>query len=208
MSSRNLKAVGLAVVAAFAMSAMVASTASAAKFTAANGLAQHLVATDVGAADKFEVAGSTLTCNGETFTSNAPAGQTTELSFTPNWINCKTEGAAFNNVTVTHNSCNLIFTSTPTPAVHIACGAKPIEVHHYSSSAHSSSTCTETIGTQTVTGHPTYTNVGNHVEVHGVAGVSLQTHGACSFGFTLNQTAEYTYSQTVTATSGNAIHVK
>lgn len=223
--TRNLKALGLALVAVFAMSAMAASSASAAKFTAANGLAQHLIASDVGAADKFETAtGSVLTCNGETFTAEAPAGATSSLTFTPNWINCKTEGAAFNNVTVTHNGCNLIFTSNTAPAVnevHITCPAgKVIEVHHYSSTgnhAAGTSSCTETIGPQTPTilTPVQYTNITNtpaapnDVEVHGKVRVNVSLHPApCTFGFPVNTTAEYTFSDTVISTSGTSIHVK
>jgi len=157
------------------------------------------------------VGSSTLTCSGETYTANAPAGTTNVLSFTPNYINCKTEGAAFNNVTVTHNGCNFNFTSTG--PIHIACPiGKTIEVHHYSSTANhtaGTSSCTETIGSQTAVGNATYTNlVSGSVETSGSVTVTLQTHGACSFGFTINQEATYTFSDTVTATSKEAIHVK
>lgn len=215
---RNLKALMLALVAVLAMSAMAASSASAAKFTSVGEVAQELHAVDVGEADKFVTAtGSTLTCLNETFTANAPIAPTTELSFTPDWKDCKTEGAAFNNVTVTHNGCNLVFTSETAPKVnevHITCPpGKVIEVHHYSSTANHTSgiaSCTETIAAQT----PTiltpiqYTNITPGVEVHGKVRVNVNIHGGpCSFGFPINTTAEYTFSDFVTGTKGH-IHVK
>ncbi len=210
----KFRALGLALVAVFAMSALIASSASAATFTAVDGSTQNVEATDVGAEDVFVVSGSTLTCQGETFAGHLPAGQSTSLTVDPNWINCKTEGASSNNVTVTDNGCGIIFQTTPN-GIYIECPQTPtvkaIEVHHYQAgSSHSSSTCTETIGTQTPVNlkGPTYTNqAGGHVEAHGEAEVSLQTHGACSFGFTLNQKAVYTYSVTVKGSTAG-IHVK
>lgn len=202
---RNLRSVALALVAVFAMSAMAASSASAAKVTAANGLAQHLVASDVGAADKFEISGSTITCSGETLTANMSAGQQTELALLPNYINCKTEGAAFNNVTFTIKECYTKWTTTPQRQLHQLC---TWDIHHYSDALHKNRTCSQTVPAQTYVGESNYTNVGNHVEVHGVAEGTLETHGSCSFGFTLNQKFTYTYSLTITATSGAAIHVK
>lgn len=207
----KFKALGLALVAVLAMSALAASSASAEKFTSADGTTQTVTASDVGAEDVFIVNNSTLTCEGETFAGHLEAGKaTTALTFDPNWVNCKTEGAASNNVTVTDNNCGIIFKTTPN-GVEIECGTgKVIEVHHYTAgSAHTSSTCTETIGAQVpvnIAG-PTYTNNGGHVDATGEAEVSLQTHGSCSLGFTLTQKATYKYSVTAKGSSG-AIHVK
>ena len=43
---------------------------------------------------------------------------------------------------------------------------------------------------------------------HGQITIVLQTHGACSFGFTINQTATLDASTTGKATSGAPIHME
>lgn len=218
---RNLKALSLALVAVFALSAMAASTASAApKFTSANGVyPQHLIASDTGAEDLFTLAGSELSCTGETFTATAAAA-TNALSFTPNYINCVTKGEPPLPITVTHNGCTFEFTAVTTVSaaqskgiVHLRCPnpAVGVEIHHYSNHANHTakiSNCTDTVLPQTPTGEVTYNNVAPNVVVEGTLGVHVVTHGACSFGFTLNQEASYHLSDTVSATSGATIHAK
>ncbi len=167
---------------------------------------QHLTTTDVGEADKIEVAESVATCSGETFTVTLSEAVQT-LSFTPEWKDCKTEGAAFNNVTVTHNGCALVFHTEPEDVSLTCPTGKVIEMHHYGTQPHGSSSCTLTIAAQAVETNPTYTNESDQVAVSGTADMTAQTHGACSFGFTLNQSATYTYSLKVSATSGAAIDV-
>ena len=214
---RNFKALGLALMAIFALSAMTASVASAnPKFTSATGVyPQHLVAEDtVGSEDEFTVSSFALTCSGETFTATLSAASNA-VSFTPNYVNCKTKGSTFNNVTVTHNGCNFEFTATTTVSatesrgpVHIKC-PKPLEIHHFSDEKHTTSSCTNTVVTQTATGEASYTNqAAGHVFVHGSLGVTVATHGPCTFGLTTNVNSTYHLSDTVTATSGAVVHVK
>jgi hypothetical protein len=217
MSMRNLKTLGLALVAVLAMSALTASAASANPFFTSTSYPQTLATEDTGAEDLFTVSGNELTCSGETF-SGTLTGKSTGISVTPNYINCKTKGAAFNNVTVTHNGCNFEFTVTTTinnhhhgGNVHIKCPVgKVIEIHHYSSQPHGSSSCTVTVGPQTVAGHPvTYTTdtAKKTILIEGVIPVAAQIHGACSFGITVNTTSEYHASTTAKAASGAAIHI-
>ena len=209
---RNFKALGLALVAVFAMSAVVASSASATAFTAAS-YPQHLTAEDTGAGDLFTISGNELSCSNETFTSQITA-QTTTLTFTPSFANCKTEGAAFNNITVTTNGCTFTFdahghsvidcptTQIPSHKQHV------IEQHHYSNQAHTTVSCTNTVAAQNVDGTVTYTNEADGtVTVTGQPKVNLQTHGGCSFGFTINVQTTYDLGIKIRATSGTKFDV-
>lgn len=206
--ARNLKVLGFVLAAAFATSGMVASVTTAAQFTAVNGAAQHLVMSDTGAGDALTVGGSEITCSEESYTANLPAGASETVHMTPNNIKCKTGPFAFNNVTVTHNGCTITLRSNGT--WYMTCPSlKAIEYHHFSLEAHSSSTCTNTVGEQVGVGSVTYTNnADGSVTVSGTLTTNLQTHGSCSFGFTLNQESTYHLSGTIKATSGTAIHVK
>lgn len=216
---RNLKTLGLALVAVFAMSAMAASAASATQGAFTAGVANaHIFGTDVGAGDKFEVLGSTVECVTDEFTGTL-AAKSTDLTITPTYKNCLKNGTE--PVTVTTNGCTFTFTvGTRTSEVdahgsaHVVCPVTTpttqIEVHTYTNhAAHTAGTsnCTLTMGSQTV--EPvTYTNVANttKVLVEGELGVSVQTHGACSFGLTLNVNGVYKAGVEVEAT-GSTAHI-
>ena len=180
---RNLKALGLALVAAFAMSAMLASAAQATNPGTIFGpqgstevLAHKL------ANDKFTInteAGtspSTLECNTATFTQTSPAfgaTGTSEVELTPEYSGCKTNAGQF--VTVTHNGCTYRFYHLTTtggkwgPTVQIKCPAgKQIEVHVYLFSNHTFQVCTLTVPAQTIA---KYNNLHFHHE-----GVGNNTH--------------------------------
>ena len=213
---RNFKALGLALVAVFAMSAVVASSASATAFTSVK-YPQHLIGEDTGAPDVFTVSGNELTCTDETFTSDITA-QSTTLNFIPSYVNCKTAGAAFNNVTVTTNGCTFTFDAhghsvidcptTPAQQQQAHKQHGPIEIHHYSNQGHTTVSCTNTVGPQNISGTVTYTNdPDGTVTVNGTPQVNLQTHGGCSFGFTINVVSTYDLSVKVRATSGEKIDV-
>jgi len=85
---RNLKVLGLALVALLAMSAMVASAASAAeKFTASSGKGTKISAEDTGNI-KFTVTNSTVTCTKAVFTGTAPGESFTEVSVNAEYSGC------------------------------------------------------------------------------------------------------------------------
>ena len=202
---RNFKALGLALVAVFAMSAVVASSASATAFTAAS-YPQHLAGEDTGAADKFTVSGNELSCTNETFTSQITA-QTTQLQLIPEAVDCKTEGSAFNNVTGTDNGCTFTFDAHGHSVVDCPVNQK-MEIHHYSNQSHTTVSCTNTVGAQNISGTVTYTNdPDGTITASGSPQVSLQTHGGCSFGFTLSVNSTYDLSVKISATSGAKIDV-
>jgi hypothetical protein len=216
---RNLKALGLALVAILAM-AVFASSASAESpgiFTAKTYPA-HIYAEDTD--DTFTVAGNIIQCTHGTFTGVAEKAST-KITIEPEYTNCTKNGTE--PATVTMNKCAYVFevgTMTGHTEAHgsveIECPVgKVIEVHSYTNhAAHTgnSPNCTVTIGPQTV-GNVTYTNNLATTDVfvestdkEGII-VAAQTHGACSFGLTINTTGDYDAGVTVTATESNPIHV-
>ena len=202
---RNFKALGLALVAVFAMSAVVASSASATSFTAVS-YPQHLTAEDTAPPDTTTMGGNTVTCDDETFTSEI-TGQTTTLSFIPSFINCKTEGSAFNDVTKTVNGCTFTFTAHGHITLDCPQNQK-IEIHHYSNQAHTTVSCTNTVGTQGANGTVVYTNDPDGTfTITGMPKFAAQTHGGCAFGFTINLELTWDLSLKVRATSGAKIDV-
>jgi hypothetical protein len=189
--TRNFKAFGFTLVAVLLGSAVAASGVSA-NFEASS-YPQHTVATDEAPNDKLVIGESSMQCSEESYTATL-AGATPTLAFTPNWAGCKTEGAAFNNMTYTHNGCNLFFHETPADVSLNCPSGKAIELHHYNDQAHTNSTCTVTVGSQPLEGNPTYAKSNDELTIAGEFKFTLTTHGACSFNFTIHQTAAYTYS--------------
>ncbi len=206
---RSLKILGLVASAVLAIGAVVASSASATAFTSAAGHEEHVTGTDTHGVDEFTVGESSkLTCDEEFFTTNA-AHNSTEITVIPTYKKCRTTGGAEQeNVTVTMNGCAYKFTSHGEVIIHCPVN-KAIEIHHYSdATVHKNPSCTLTVGAQTGTGLLTYTHPNNGIQVDGTIEVSAQTHGACSFGFTLNQTATYhVVKDTFAASDGHTIHV-
>jgi hypothetical protein len=101
MTTRNLKALGLALAAVFALSALTASAASAqtvGKLTVASGTSATLDGTENGV-NRITVFGSFVECPGSTGTGHefgttphvpVPAGAS-KVTLTPNFVNCFTE---------------------------------------------------------------------------------------------------------------------
>ncbi|HET6997152.1 MAG TPA: hypothetical protein VFI03_01055 [Solirubrobacterales bacterium] len=154
---RNLKALGLAVVAVLAMSAVVASAAQAeANFTASEYPAYVTGEQETGV-HEFLGAGTGVTCTGAHFLSHALGGPSPDLTVTAAYTGCKDTTFGLSS-TVTMNGCTYTFT-TPTKVatdhytgkVDLVCPAgKVVEVHV--------ATCTLTISPKTELGTVTYTN--------------------------------------------------
>jgi hypothetical protein len=218
---RNLKVLGLALVAVFAMSALIASTASAisqGKFTAKTYPA-HIFASDTD--DVFTVLGQELVCSHQTFT-GVLAAASTDLTVTPEYTGCENKTNK-KTATVTHNECVYTFTAgTVTSAtdvhgtVDIVCPiGKEIEVHVYNNHAHTSLWCTLVIPTQAGL-KVTYTNEATgHVRIEGtegagnpIEGITGTAKGECTAGLNVHfTTAKYDAGVTVEGTNGNEIDV-
>lgn len=114
---RNFKALGLALVAIFAMSAMVASSASAqGKLTSDGPVTLDITETGVETANSLEAFGGTTVCPGTTYTGHAYnvtphgliASGATTATITPHYKqeNCRASG---NPATVITTGCDFVF---------------------------------------------------------------------------------------------------
>jgi len=108
---RNLKALGLALVAVFAMSAIAASAASALEFTATNGNYPVKFSGTQPAAEPhaFTADGFTTECKVAEFNGTQKAKSSTS-SATPTYKECEVAGSGgFLSATVTMNGCEYVF---------------------------------------------------------------------------------------------------
>ena len=215
---RTLKAFGLLVAAAMAISAMTASASQAAEYTA-GAYPATLDATSAG--DVFSAFGQAVKCESTKFDGELTKASTT-LTVTPTYEKCTAESIIGKlPVTVTHNGCTYRFNSPSgslddyTATTDIVCPAgKVIEVHIYiSAAAHAekNSLCTLTIPPQTgLTGAKFHINTGspNDVTVSGtinnIKAVQHRNSFLCPAG-TETSTASYAISPAgVTVQATNA----
>jgi hypothetical protein len=112
---RNLKALGLTLVAVFAMSAMVASAASASVITSDGAVTLKGTETGVAGSNSLSAFGQTLQCPGSTYTGHkvnvtphvlVPSGAT-ETTITPTYVNCVDQESR--PLTVDMNGCDYVF---------------------------------------------------------------------------------------------------
>lgn len=182
--TRNFRALGLALIAVFAMAAF-ASSASAHYEITSNKAQTHLTGIQgEGAANHtFTTAGQTIQCTGATFTGTMASGAVSEVTVTPVYSGC-TYSSGTKVAHVTMNGCAYKLLGATTPdgkhgTVYVECPeGKVIEVHLTNFNA--AETCTLTIGTQTATEGYTATNSvtdPNHIDIHATARVVITPHG-------------------------------
>jgi hypothetical protein len=190
--SLKLKALGLGLLAAMAVSAVGVMNASA---TTGGHFVSDLAKTDIKGTEEgthrfhFSETGdpAEIGCDVATYTGQASATTVTSLTIAPKYETCYTTKSEPNTheITVTTNECTFTFTVAPgAPAtteqtVHLLCPAgKKIEIHHPN--------CTISIHPQTPTGTLTYTTAtsaaGKHeitldADVH----FTITRHGLCQF---------------------------
>lgn len=123
---RNLKALGLALVAAFALSAVLASAASA-EFTSATGgatLKATALTPQVFKIYNTSPGNAEVSCNKISVTGTAPAAST-ELTVEPHYEECTVTdehtGLTNQPANVTNNGCDYLFTTHAGENVHIVC---------------------------------------------------------------------------------------
>jgi hypothetical protein len=141
--TRNIKALGLAVVAVLALSAVAASGAQAASFMSSEaGATLNGTQTNT---NIFEVSGGRqITCTSVTFSGTASGTESAEQEVSPSYSGCHSSilGGEEIPATVTLNGCTFLFHATTTITaseisahVHIICPAgHSIEVHVYANS--------------------------------------------------------------------------
>jgi len=111
---RNVKILGLLVVAAMAMSAMVASAASAVEFHSDSTNTWLTNTTTTGTSHKFDAAGNNITCTTASFKSTQEAKTTSSIKAEATYANCTFFGVA---VTVSMGNCAYEFKANGEVAV-------------------------------------------------------------------------------------------
>jgi len=170
--TRNLKALGLALAAVFAMTAVLAAGAQAQSHVTVGASPAWLTGEQHSGNHRFSVEnnGPVLECSTAKFDATVFNGDT-EVTVVPTYTGCSAAiGAEVFPVTVTINDCEYIFndgakvtSSTFTSNVDVECpDGGVIEVHIYKNVAHTDELCTLTVAPQT-------NKAGS--EFHNVAGV-------------------------------------
>jgi hypothetical protein len=177
--TRNLKALGLVLMVAFAFGGMAASGASAGVLTSAGGQGVTFTDTETGGTLENSVTafGGVTHCPGSTVTGHKATttphelipNNATSITLTAHLKSCVTEeGANKFPVTVDMNGCDFLVTiganvngGTYETDLHIVCPAgKFIQITAFSSAAHSLRVCTLTITSTTPTSDVHVTNGG------------------------------------------------
>jgi hypothetical protein len=206
MFNKIKAALGLALLAALAMSAtsvMSASALTSGHFTseAANTKLDITVATGTSHLVYFHDFGTTVDCHHQTFTAHNIQSTTQQITITPALANCTTSG---NTAAVgPHwNGCHFAFTSRTAPGhgtSHFVCPAG------VSATFTQGATCTETFSAQTPEGGVTYDTIlieGKHAITANITitGFSTTRHGQCQL-FGTNGKAQWTGSLTIQGTN-------
>jgi hypothetical protein len=205
--NRKFKAVGLALVAVFAMSAMIASPASATEFTAAKYTTTFHGEQPAGQKHVFEVNGANVECNTATF-SGQIAGPTTNLTVTPNYGGAGGCTAFGLNATVTvPSTCDFVFhteASGLNGTVDVECTGAPITIDT------ALNTCNTHVASQTGLKGVSYKNNGEHVDVDAkVTGITATVTGTflCPVVQKTETYKNASYTGTVTVKGNNKIDV-
>lgn len=207
---RYIKALGLAFVAALALSAVVASAASAQGKLTSDGPVT-LDATETGGvtANSLTAFGNATRCPGSSYTGHEynktphaliPSGAST-ATFTPKYVNCVSiQGGSELPTTVDMNGCDYVMHIGATVGVgktyaataDVVCPAgQHILVTAFSGGGHAFRLCTVTVGPQTGLAGAHFTDTGNgHVDLTGTfKGIKSSRSGLC--GASSTETAEF-----------------
>jgi hypothetical protein len=204
---RNLKALGLAVVAVLAMSVVVASAAQAAPVvTISAGASVSVHATGENIGEKLSIDGVTTECKTSHYTGTATSGSST-LTLNPTYTGCTLAGTGL-TVHVTTTGCGYLFHlqnksgSTNNASVDIECGASPIKIEGTGTS------CVATIGAQSglsnVSGTNDATDVTIKSNVSGIKATVVTDGFLCPFNGTGAKTGgTYTSTGYLTGTAAS-----
>jgi hypothetical protein len=226
--TRNLKALGLALVAVFAMGAVMASAASAqAKLTSTGPVTLIGKQTGAAAANQLSAFGATWTCTTVTYTGHKTKSTTTPkaliangdttATITPHYSGCSANTAiGVKPVTVKMTSCDYTFTlGTYNPAglgsapvtAHVECNVLGDQIHVeiYNDAAHTEVFCTVTFGVQTTTGGTLSNTAGGLVDINGTfTAIAAKREGLCLLDGKGTNTATATLATDVSVEGKNA----
>jgi hypothetical protein len=187
---RNLKALGLAVMAIFALTAVASSAAQAIEFHSEIENTTVTAKTETGSNSVFDAAGASISCASGTFTGSQAAKTSPTLTVTPAYSGCTFLGVL--NVPVNMNGCQYTFNANGEVAViGASCTAITFEAE----------LCKVEVGKQSGLKEVTYTNIGAGttrevtVTPH-VTGITYTSSGLCPKNGTFSD-GNYT--------SGNAV---
>jgi hypothetical protein len=187
---RNLKTLGLAVMAIFALTAVASSAAQAIEFHSEIENTTVTAKTETGSNSVFDAAGASISCASATFTGTQAAKTSATLTVTPAYSSCTFLGIL--NVPVNMNGCQYTFSANGEVAVTGAsCTAITFEA----------TGCKVEVGKQSGLKEVTYTNLGAGttrevtVTPH-VTGITYTSSGLCPKNGTFSD-GNYT--------SGNAV---
>jgi hypothetical protein len=210
---RNLKVLGLALVAVFAMGAVVASAASAQQGMLTSDGPVLLDGTEIsGETNALTAFGSVLSCPGSTYLGEAVGGGPIESGATQGTIvpffNNSTCNSGGLKITISTNGCDVIFTSGEKIAENeysgtgeLTCPAgKTVDAEVFLSSSNENiKACTIVGSPQEGSGTGTLTNTAEGAEVRGtVTGIHATESGLC--GSKTTESAELDFAAAVTGT--------
>jgi hypothetical protein len=140
--TRNFKALGLAVVAALALTALVVSSASATNPRFHSEAEHASLAGSQEGNNTFQVNAGTVHCSTATFQGTSTESTPTQLTVAPNYQSCNLTAVTLETfeAVVDMNGCHYLF--TPSGEVHLTCPSAPIRV--------TAPLCTVTVHPQTV----------------------------------------------------------
>lgn len=204
---RNLKALGLAAMAVFAMSAVVAQAAQAEALFHSDSSSSFLEGSQV-TTNEFSVTTGIVKCTTATFTGTVAAATTSTVRVHPTYTGCKLAGQKAEVVTT---GCDYLFHATETDGsaeailatVDVVCEAgKEITV--------SKEGCTVTVGSQSLNGitinntNPGATSEKDVDVTANVTGITYVETGATCAGSGLHHTGTYKGTVTVKGYVDNA----
>jgi hypothetical protein len=221
---RNLKALGLVLVAIFAMSAIVASAAMAGQGELTSDGKVKLTGTDeVESPATLGALGKTVSCHGHYTVGNVnetPHGflspPVTTMTVAPDYTDCTAPNPVNPSVpltaTVTLNGCDYVLhigtgtSPTYSGTADIVCpGSSVIEVHVYqeTDTAHTKTPiCTDKIGPQTGKTGATVTNEGGNLKLAGtITGLKVKQEGVLCGGTKETETGTETVSTIIEGTN-------
>jgi hypothetical protein len=112
---RNLKALGLALMAIFALTAVASSAAQAIEFHSEIENTTVTASTEAGSNSVFDAAGASISCASATFTGSQAAKTSPTLTVTPAYSNCTFLGVV--GVPVNMNGCQYTFNANGEVAI-------------------------------------------------------------------------------------------
>ena len=178
---RNLKVLGLALVAVLAMGAIAASAASAGSFTS-DAAVTNIVAGQVGE-HEFVTNTGVVVCEVAHFTGEQEGETTATVTSSPLYTECEFQGLF--SITVSVNGCDYVFhaSSATEGTTDIAGCNESVPYIQVGSLA----TCRVRVQQQNGIGPISYTEVGNNVEINSEAeGISYSESGLFCAGGAVN----------------------